>query len=108
LRRKFYKANSKRLPKELIEKRFNPFILAVWAMDDGTKEGKQFRINSHSFSVAENEFLQTVLSAKLGINSTLNKDKVYSRIRIKDESMARFLKLIKPHFIPSMLYKLSL
>jgi recombination protein RecA len=108
LRDKFYEANNKRLPIQLIKKRFNPFILAVWTMDDGTKEGRQFRINSHCFSIAENEFLQGILSTKLGINSTLNKDKGYSRIRIKGGSMNRFLELVKPYFIPSMFYKLPL
>lgn len=108
LRKIFYKGKNKRLPKALIKERFNPFMLAVWVMDDGTKEGKQFRINSHSFSLEENKFLQKILSAKLGIKSTLNKDKSYNRIRVKAESMDLFEKLIKPYIIPSMLYKLPL
>lgn len=86
----------------------NPFILAVWIMDDGSKEGNQLRINSQSFSENDNIKLIELLRAKLGINSTLNRDKKWFRLRIKKESMSTLVEMIRPYIIPSMLYKLPL
>ena len=105
LREQFYSGNKKVVPRKLIEKQLNPFALAVWVMDDGSKDGKQLRINSQSFSKLENLFLQGVLYAKLGIKSTLNRDKGKYRLRASECSMQTLLRLIKPHIIPSMLYK---
>ena len=87
---------------------FNPLVLAVWIMDDGTKEGNQLRINTQSFSKSENELLIKILRAKLGIDAALNRDKGRFRLRVKGESMPKLKRLVKKYFIPSMLYKLSL
>lgn len=108
LRKRFYEDHKKVVNKELLEEHLNSFTLAVWIMDDGTKEGKQLRINSQNFSRDENILLAEILRAKLGIETTLNRDKSYWRLRIKAESMPRLREIIRPYFIPSMLYKLSL
>ena len=106
LRGQFYDGKKKIVPQQLIENRMNPFMLAIWIMDDGSKDSKQLRINSQSFSRQENLFLQDVLQAKLGIRSTLNQDKGKYRLRISDQSMKKLRWFVKPHIIPSMLYKL--
>ena len=108
LREQFYCGRKKIVPCELIEKRLNPFILAVWIMDDGSRDSRQIRINSQCFSKEENLFLQRLLQAKLGIKATLNRDKDRYRLRISDQSMKIFARLVKPHIISSMLYKLPL
>ena len=105
LRKQFYRGRKKIVPRKLIEKRLNPFILAVWIMDDGSKDAGQLRINSQSFSRLENMFLQNVLYAKLGIKSTLNRDKGKYRLRISACSMKMLSELTKPYIISSMLYK---
>jgi hypothetical protein len=107
-RENFYEGNVKYLSLQLLENHFNPFILAVWIMDDGAKDGNQLRINSQSFTRAENAFLQKILRAKLGIESTLNVDKGKYRLRVKAKSMKRLIAVVKQYFIPSMLYKLPL
>jgi len=56
----------------------------------------------------ENFWLISFLRAKLGIICTLNQDKDKFRLRIKTESMTRFIQSVKPYIIPSMLYKLPL
>lgn len=106
LKTKFYKGQNKTVAVELLKERLNPFIVAVWIMDDGSKDGKQLRINSQSFSEDDNKVLQELLRAKLGINTNLNRDKGRFRLRVQHESMDRLLNLIKPYIIPSMLYKL--
>jgi len=105
LRKQFYKGKKKIVCRSLIEKHMNRLVLAVWIMDDGSKDKGQLRINSQSFSKLENIFLQRVLYAKLGIKSTLNQDKDRYRLRVNGQSMKLLLKLVKPHIIPSMLYK---
>ena len=49
-----------------------------------------------------------ILRAKLGIATTINRDKGRYRIRVKSESMDRVVRLIASFVIPSMLYKLPL
>ncbi len=68
----------------------------------------QRMVINQSFTREENQLLQEVLRAKLGIETTLNQDKNKYRIRIKSKSMSLLLSLIKPYFIPSMLYKFPL
>ena len=106
LRKLFYKDWLKVIPKRLIKASLDPFILAVWIMDDGSRDGRQLRINTQCFSQEEQVFLQNVLRAKLGIESSLNRDKNQFRLRIKKNSMERLRKLTVPYIIPSMLYKL--
>ncbi len=105
LREQFYSGRIKVVPRKLIETRLNAFILAIWIMDDGSRDGGQLRINSQSFSKLENSFLQDVLYAKLGISSTLNRDKGKYRLRMCACSMKTLMRLIRPYIIPSMLYK---
>ena len=75
-------------------------------MDDGAADRNQLRLNTQSFSRDENLVLAEFLQAKFGIAAQLNKDK--DRHRLGAKGMDRFLELVAPHVIPSMLYKLPL
>lgn len=108
MRRLWYEERVKQIPGEMLEKHFNAFVVAVWIMDDGSRDGKQLRINSQCFTRSENELLQRFLWAKLGITSTLNRDKGKYRIRIAEAGMSTLISMIRPHIIPNMLYKLPL
>ena len=108
LRALFYPKGRKEVPEELVASEMNPLILAVWIMDDGSRDGRQLRINSQSFTEKENQFLAHVLRAKLGIETTLNRDKKQFRLRIKQASMPKLIEIVRPYMIPSMLYKFSL
>ena len=44
----------------------------------------------------------------IGIDSNLNKDKKYFRIRITTESTKKLFSMIKKFIIPSMYYKISI
>lgn len=106
LRNKFYCGRLKILPNDL-EKWLTPLSLSAWFMDDGAREGRQVRINTQSFSLVENKRLIRILEAKLGISVTINRDKDRFRLRVKDQSMDKFRKLVSPYLLPSMRYKLS-
>jgi hypothetical protein len=101
--KEFYKNKEKVIPSWL---KLNPLILAVWFMDDGHKSRKTYYLNSQQFDVKTQRFLMKLL-AKLGIRTTLNKDKTYFRIRIRQSSSKRFRNLIKRLVIPKMRYKLG-
>lgn len=105
LRQVFYVGAKKIIPSG-IASWITPLSFSVWYMDDGTHDGKQLRINSQSFSKEENETLASVLEATLGIRATINRDKNYFRLRIRDESIPLVRKLIVEHGIPSMHYKI--
>lgn len=106
LREVFYRDRLKVIPKNLIETLMNPFILSVWIMDDGSRDSRQLRINTQCFSQEEQVFLQNVLRAKLGIETTLNRDKQQFRLRVNAKSMGHLKELVMPYIIPSMFYKL--
>ena len=107
LRNLFYR-NEKKIIPDNIGHLLTPLALAVWFMDDGTKEGNQARINTQSFTKKEKKKLSDTLEATLGIKSTVNRDKHLFRLRISDQSMPLFRKLVASHIVPSMRYKLSL
>ena len=92
----------------MLNKQFTEFSLAVWLMDDGAVDRKQVRLNTQSFSFAENEALVSLLRAKFGIEASINRDKDRCRLRINNASIQRFKDLVGPYLIPSMLYKLPL
>ena len=104
----FYSSNRKVVPLALLHQQFSELSLAVWLMDDGAVDRKQVRLNSQSFSFAENEMLLSFLRAKFGIETRLNRDKDRYRLRVVDASIKRLKDLVGPYLIPSMLYKLPL
>lgn len=66
-------------------------------MDDGAADGKQLRLNTQGFTRDEAEGLAGLIRAKFGVSMAINQDKGRPLIE-----------LIRPHMLPSMLYKLSL
>lgn len=100
---KFYRDKRKIIP----EFRFNALIMAVWFMDDGNKTYKTYYLNTQGFDRLHQERLVEMLRDQYGIDSSLNKDKIYYRIRIKTASADTIRRIITPYIIPSMRYKLG-
>lgn len=101
----FFKGNKKKIPESLI---LSPLTLAIWYMDDGSRCDTDIYLNSQQFSREEQERLVIELKKQFQVNSSLNRDKQYHRIRIKKESINTFMNIIFPYIIPSMKYKLLL
>jgi len=102
--RLFYENNKKRIPKNI---KLDPLMLAVWYMDDGSKcRENDVYLNTQQFDSKDQEKCIEML-LDLGIESSINRDKNYKRIRIKKYSLPIFFKIISPFIIPSMKYKLS-
>ena len=99
---RFYKKRIKIIP----DLKLNPLIIAIWFMDDGSKNYKSYYLNTQSFSYLLQKKLIQILKKQYKIESSLNRDKQYYRIRIKKDSAKRFRKLIYNYIIPSMRYKI--
>jgi hypothetical protein len=101
----FYGEGKKSIPDDLV---LDPMMLAVWFMDDGSRcRASDVYLNTQQFARHDQERLRESL-LELGIESSLNKDKEYSRIRIKKSSIPCLFKSISPYIIPSMTYKIGL
>lgn len=99
----FYKQGKKIIPSDIV---IDPVILAVWYMDDGSKSrDRDVYLNTQQFSITDQNKLLYCLRS-LGIQARLNKDKKYFRIRILKDSINDFMRIIYPHVVDSMKYKL--
>jgi hypothetical protein len=106
LRAQFYKDAKKVVPIALLEAELGSIALAIWFMDDGSLDGRQIRINTQSFTIAEVEELAALLERRFSIEAALNLDKGRPRLRICARSTSSFVELIRPYVVDSMLYKL--
>lgn len=105
LYKSFYGEGKKSIPETLV---LDPIMLAVWFMDDGSRcRESDVYLNTQQLTRHDQEMLMRKLST-LGIESSLNKDKEYSRIRIKKSSVNHLFELISPYIVPSMTYKIGL
>ena len=91
--------------------------LSHWLMGDGywDKDAKTVIICTDNFTLKEVELLISVLSEKFDLISTIKKrikanKEVCWRIRFSSNptNINRLINLVRPYFIPSMLYKLNL
>lgn len=99
---KFFLNKKKIVPKNF---KLDCLGLAVWFMDDGCKNNSSVYLNTQQFSLEEQNRLIEKLWKNFGIESTLNKDKIYFRIRIRTKSAKRFIQLIDKFILPSFKYK---
>ncbi len=99
----FYRNRKKIIPDDL---KLDPLSLAVWFMDDGSKSYSSVYLNTQQFDVNEQKRLIDILKNQFGIEATLNKDKIYYRIRIRIQSIKIFLKLVEPFVLKEFRYKL--
>ncbi len=98
----FYKNGKKVIPSDL---KLNGLSLAVWFMDDGSKSRSSIYLNTQQFTKDEQIRLVNLLKDQFGIESTLNKDKIYHRIRIRTQSVKRFIDLVKEFVLEEFRYK---
>ena len=85
----------------------DPLSLAVWYMDDGSRcRDSDIYLNTQQFTLVDQKQLLQYLK-DMGLNATLNKDKIYHRIRFLKESVLVLRRVIMPFVIPSMQYKIE-
>ena len=100
----FYQNKRKFIPSVI---KLTPLMLAVWYMDDGSKSYRSCYFNSQGFDKDSQSCLMQSLE-KLGIKSSLNKDKIYSRIRVSVSGTSLLMSMIRRHIIFNMRYKIPI
>ena len=110
IEKQFYVGGRKIVPLDLRALLTDPLSLAVWFMDDGYKRNdcNAFRINTDSFTKKEQMLLQETLATNFGIDSSVHQKGKYWNIYIPQSSSRRFVKVVKPHILPCLLYKIAL
>ena len=102
-RKEWYK-DKKEIPQSVYE--LNPLGLAIWFMDDGTKNKSSYYISTNGFSFKDQEVLMDMLFKNFGIISSLHKNKDKYVLYIRAESRELFTEIISPYICESMKYKL--
>ena len=100
---RFYDNGKKRVPPEI---ELDPLSLAVWFIDDGSKSRGAWYLNTQQFSVAEQDHLRRVLKTTFGIESALNRDKQYFRLRMSIKSTELMSDIISSYILPCFRHKL--
>jgi len=109
----FYRDKKKIIPKTIARYLSNPVTIAVWFMDDGNvvrQKGDEtygYHLNTQSFTIAENELLQSTLKRLWNIECTLQKNHGYTRLYILKRSAQKFRNIVEPYIIPELVYKLG-
>lgn len=96
----------------------NPIGLACWYMSDGyvclvgkTKgfiTDRRIDICTDRYFVEDIELMRRVLKNKFDLNTNLIKRGKFYRIRVLKDSYEKFINIVSPYIVPSMLYKLYL
>jgi hypothetical protein len=100
--RLFYESGRKTVP----ELELSPLALAVWFMDDGCRSRSSVYLNTQQFDRPSQLRLLRMLRDQWGILGTLNRDKVYHRIRVSVEGTRKLVGIIDPYLLPELRYKL--
>ena len=100
---KFYQDGKKIIFRNIV---LGPLTMAVWFMDDGSKTYNALYLNTQQFDLDSQHELINQLFNQWNIEATLNKDKIYHRIRIRTGSTPRFKKIVKPFMLSMFYYKL--
>ncbi|MBI5732607.1 hypothetical protein HY967_01450 [Candidatus Jorgensenbacteria bacterium] len=105
LYRYFYKDSVKILPDDIFSF-LTPRMITVWFMDDGSNTRESFTLNTHGFSTKEQKRIVEFFRVQYAINPTLVKDRTKFKLAIGRREYQKFLRLIEPFIIPSMIYKI--
>lgn len=98
----FFPIKKKQIPLDLL---LTPISLAYWIMDDGSKSRSSIYLNTQKYDLNDQLMLLKKLK-EMGISATLNKDKIYQRIRISTKSIQKIKNMVLPYILPEFLYKL--
>ena len=104
----FYQGRVKVVPR-LIGRWLTPKAIAYWFMDDGSIKSKQSKgviFNTHGFQKQEVGRLIQVLCGKFHLEAKFRKQKEGYQIYVSGKSYESFTKLVLPHILPEMMYKI--
>lgn len=102
-----YRTGRKIIPQNIIEN-IDALVFAVWVMDDGSYTDGKIDISTYSFLLSEIQLLQEKIENRFGIkmNYHRDRDKGY-RMYCNKKETEKLIKIIQPHIIVSMRYKIG-
>lgn len=98
----FYSNNKKIIPNTM-EELLTPLALAIWIQNDGGVYLSGLRIYSYDIKVNDLRYLISIIKKLYNIDAKLQENTLY----FPKKSMKILSKLVKPHMIPCMYYKLN-
>jgi hypothetical protein len=101
----YYRAWYRGGKKVVADMELSSLSLAVWFMDDGCKSQRALYLNTQQFSVEDQMRLVRMLREQWAIDSALNRDRHYYRLRISVSSVARFREVVAAHMLEQFAYK---
>jgi len=103
-----YRTGRKIVPLLYLKDHIDSLIMAVWIMDDGSYGKDIISISTYSFSQDEIHLLQSIFNDNFAIrmNYYRDRDKGY-RMYCRKSETRKLVKVIYPHIIPSMKYKIG-
>ena len=103
-----YRCGRKIVPDSLVDT-MNPFIMAVWVMDDGSYSQGKIDISTYSFTLKEIENLCSIIKKKFKIIFLYHKDRDKGyRIYCNKKETQKLIDLICPYVTKTMRYKIGL
>lgn len=103
----FYPGNKKTITAQLCHAIQDPLSIAVWFMDDGTREYAGATFSTHCFARTEINKLQHVLQQRFNLPSISHRNKGKWVIYIKKQHLPILRNLISRYILPQFLYKLE-
>lgn len=102
-----YRTGRKVVPRD-IKNDINPYVLAVWIMDDGSFNKGTIDISTYSFQRYEVEILCRALKNMYDIEMKFyrDRDKGYRMLANQKETQ-KIVHIIHPYIIPSLMYKIG-
>ncbi len=101
----FYENSVKILPENIFDL-FTPRMIAVWFMDDGSNNGDNITMNTHSFSYEDQLRIAHFFKSHYNISPTVVKDRTKYKLAIGKDDYMKFIEIVRPFIDPSMTYKI--
>ncbi len=93
-------------PRKSVESmELTPLSMAVWFMDDGSKSHRALYLNTQQFDLESQLALRSMLKAQWNLDTDLNRDKSYFRLRMAVSSVDRFRAIVESHVLEMFRYK---
>lgn len=84
-----------------------PQVIAIWIMDDGSRQNSGIYIHTNSFTLEENFVLQEAFLKKYNIKTTLHKKGFNYALYFPFKEAQLLKKIVEPYMHKSMLYKVQ-
>lgn len=103
-----YRTGRKMIPQSIAND-LSPVALAIWIMDDGSYSRQRIDISTYSFKLEDILLLQKRIGDVYNVSFNFYRDRNKGyRMYCNQKNTKNLIKIIRPHIIPSMKYKIGL